>query len=152
MTMHPLSPRLLFLVPVATLLVSGCTPDTTRDRVEHDVTATFANQYVQSEQVQSQPLRPAQVRGTECHSGLNKTADAGPGAWHCTISWTDPAGGRHDDGYVVLVDSLGCYQAFSDEERDATVRSADGLAVPDPRVGFDGCYDVYDGRTGTSKA
>jgi hypothetical protein len=142
---------LLALLPVATLVLTGCTPDTTRERVEHDVATTFAHSYVQSEQVQGHPERPATVDATECHSGLNKKADAGPGSWHCTVSWVDPTGGKHDDGYVVLIDALGCYQAFSDEERDATVTATDGRTVPDPRVGFDGCYDVYDGRTGTSK-
>jgi hypothetical protein len=135
----------------ALVLLSGCTPDTTRGRVEHDVAATFAHQYQQSEQVQGAPARQVTVQSTECHSSLNKQRDAGPGSWFCTISYSDPAGHRHDDGFVVLIDALGCYQAFSDDNRDATVRSAAGRTVPDPRAGFDGCYDVYDDRTKTAK-
>lgn len=138
-------------VPTASLLVAGCTPDTTRARVEHDISATFSNQYVQSEQIQGHAERPARISKNECHSGLNTTSDQGPGSWHCQIDYATPDGKQHSDGFVVLVDALGCYQAFSDDHRDATVRNTHGDTVPDPAAGFDGCYDVYDGRTDTSK-
>jgi len=53
--MHaPTQPRrllALLTVPLAAVLLAACTPDTTRGRVEHDISATFANQYEQSEQV-----------------------------------------------------------------------------------------------------
>ena len=53
---------------------------------------------------------------------------------------------------LVLVDSLGCYQALDGDHRDAMIRDrATGTKLPDSKAGFDGCYDVYDGRTGTSK-
>jgi hypothetical protein len=139
-------------VPAAALLLAGCTPDTTRERVQHDISATFSNQYLQSEQIQGRPKRPVRITANECHSGLNKTSDQGPGSWHCQLSYTTADGKRHSDGFVVLIDALGCYQAFSDEHRDATVRDRHGATVPDPAVGFDGCYDVYDGRTDTSKS
>jgi hypothetical protein len=56
--------------PASTALeLAGCTPDTTRARMEHDFAGTFVNQYAQSLQRQGKPVvRPA-VTSTECHNG-----------------------------------------------------------------------------------
>ena len=54
---------------------------------------------------------------------------------------------------LILVDSLGCYQAADTDHRDNTiVDKATGATLPDPKVGFDGCYSVYDQRTKVSKS
>jgi hypothetical protein len=142
----------LLALPAAALLLASCTPDTTRGRVEHDISATFSNQYQQAEQLKGAARKPIHIASDECHSGLNKTADQGPGSWHCQIGYTTPDGQQHSEGYVVLIDALGCYQAFNDANRDGTIKTTAGKTVPDPALSFDGCYNVYDDRTNTSKS
>jgi hypothetical protein len=139
-------------VGTAAVTLCSCTPDTTRERVQDDVAATFANSYETSLSLQGKTVQAPEMTSTECHSSVNKVADSGPGSWGCELKYVDPRGKRHDDFFVVLIDSLACYQAFNGDNRDATiVDKATGATLPDPKVGFDGCYDVYDGRTSTSK-
>jgi hypothetical protein len=130
---------------------SACTPDTTRARVEHDVPETFANSYAFSEQLQGKPAVRPHVTSTECHSSVNAEQDSGPGAWNCDLAYT--VGDESEKkSLLVLIDQLGCYQATDTDHRDATITDkATGALLPDPKVGFDGCYDVYDDRTSVSK-
>ncbi len=54
---------------------------------------------------------------------------------------------------LILIDSLACYQALDGEHRDDTIKDrATGATLPDPKAGFDGCFNVYDDKTNTSKA
>lgn len=130
---------------------TACTPDTTRGRVEDDVPQTFAHAYALSEKLQGhQPVTP-DVTKTECHSSVNTKADAEPGSWDCQLSYT-AAGKKKDVDLLVLIDQLGCYQAMDGDHRNAMITDAStGTQLPDPKVGFDGCFDVYDGQTNTSK-
>lgn len=139
------------LAPLVTIGMSACTPDTTRARVEHDVPTSFVHAYTLSEQLQGhRPVTPT-VTGTECHSSVNVTEDSGPGSWGCDLSYVLD-GRKKQVSLLILVDSLGCYQALDGEHRDDTiVDKATGATLPDPKAGFDGCYDVYDGRTDVSK-
>jgi hypothetical protein len=143
------------VVPVVALAAIGfgataCTPDTTRARVENDVSQSFANSYELSEQLQGNPTTHPDVTSTECHSGVNPKQDSGPGGWNCDISYV--ADGKPSKAsLLVLIDQLGCYQAIDTSNRDATITDKDtGAVLPDPKVGFDGCYDVYDDRTSVS--
>jgi hypothetical protein len=143
--------RLMVTLSVAAatvLTVSACTPDTTRERVEGDISVSFGQAYALSEQLQGNPVVHPDVTSTECHTSANKTPDTGPGAWSCDLAYT--AGGKQEKvSLLVLVDSLGCYQGLDGEHRDATIKVKDtGATIPDPKVGFDGCYNVYDDRTG----
>ncbi len=132
--------------------VSGCTPDVTRERVQDDVATTFVHSYKTSQAMQDKPVEAPNLSSTVCHNELNKVADAGPGSWDCEIKYTGPNGEQHDDDFVVLVDSLACYQAFNSATRDKEiVDTTTHRKVPDPAVGFDGCFNVYDGRTNTAK-
>lgn len=134
------------------MVTSGCTPDTTRERVQDDVSTTFVHSYKTSEVMQRKPVAAPRVSSTVCHNTLNKVADAGPGSWSCELKYTDPQGTSHDDEFVVLIDSLGCYQAFNGEKRDKEILDhTTHRKVPDPAVGFDGCFNVYDSRTNTAK-
>jgi hypothetical protein len=136
------------------VLLAGCVPDTTRGRVEHDVAATFSNQYAQSEQLQGKTTRRPTITSTECHSSVNTKIDAGPGGWPCEITYTDAGGKHQDDTFLVLIDALGCYQAFNVDDKKRYRMITDVHAhksVIDPAGGFDGCYDVFDKRTSTSK-
>jgi hypothetical protein len=138
-------------VVAVTLGTSACTPDTTRARVEHDVPVSFANAYALSEQLQGRPATRPDVMSTECHSSVNPEQDAGPGSWNCDLAYTvDDKQAK--TSLLILIDQLGCYQALDGEHRDATITDqATGSVLPDPKVGFDGCYNVYDGRTSVSK-
>ena len=143
----------LITVAVAAAL-AGCTPDTTRGRMEQDFTHTFVNQYAQSLQRQGKPVAEPKVVSTVCHNGSNLKQDSGPGTWSCEIKYVDPHGKRHDDGWVVLSDALGCYQAFTQDDALRYHRIQDVYSqksILDPAGSFDGCLDVYAGPTNTSK-
>src|SRR3954449_8392707 len=90
----------------AALLLTACTPDTTRGRVEHDFATTFSNQYAQSLHRQGKRATRPKVTSTVCHSGTNLKADSGPGTWSCEIKYVGADGKQHDDNFVELVDSL----------------------------------------------
>ena len=138
----------------AVLLVTGCTPDATRGRVEQDFAATFSNQYAQSLQRQGKPVTRPKISSTVCHSGTNLKADSGPGTWSCEIKYTVAGGKAHDDNWVELVDALGCYQAFTQDDAARFHKIVDVYshkAILDPAGSFDGCFDVYDGDTNVSK-
>lgn len=147
--------RTLLVTGVAVVAVglgtSACTPDTTRARVENDVPQSFANSYALSEQLQGHPAVRPDITSTECHSSINKKEDSGPGSWDCELSYT-VSGKEQKKSLLVLIDQLGCYQALDTGDRDATITDKEtGAVLPDPKVGFDGCYNVYDDRTSTSK-
>src|SRR5919112_967838 len=135
-------------------LVSACTPDATRGRIEHDFATTFSNQYAQSLQRQGKPATRPKVTSTVCHSGTNLKADSGPGTWSCEIKYIGADGKSHDDNWVELIDALGCYQAFTQDDAKRFHKIVDVYshkAILDPAGSFDGCFDVYDGRTNTAK-
>ena len=143
----------LILVAGAALL-AGCTPDTTRGRVEQDFAHTFVNQYAQSLQRQGKPIARPNVQSTVCHNGTNLKQDSGPGSWGCEIKYVAPDGKKHDDQWLMLSDALGCYQAFSTDDALRYHKIRDVLShkmILDPAGSFDGCLDVYAGPTNTSK-
>ena len=150
----PRRATVLGALAAAGLLVTACTPDTTRGRVEQDFAATFSNQYAQSLQRQGKPATRPRVTSTVCHSGTNLKADSGPGTWSCEIKYIGADRKRHDETWVELVDSLGCYQAFTQDDAKRFHKIIDVYshkAILDPAGSFDGCFDVYDGSTNVSK-
>ena len=135
-------------------ILGGCTPDTTRGRVEQDFDQTFANQYAQSVQREGKPVARPKVLSTVCHNGTNQKQDSGPGSWGCEIKYVTPDGKRHDDQWLMLSDALGCYQAFTQDDTKRYHEITDVYShkrILDPAGSFDGCYDIYDDRTATSK-
>jgi hypothetical protein len=152
-TMLRRAPLALVVAAVVILLV-GCTPDTTRGRVEQDFAQTFSNQYAQSLQRQGKPVARPKVESTVCHNGTNLKQDSGPGSWACEIKYVAPDGKRHDDMWLMLSDALGCYQAFTQDDALRYRKIRDALShkmILDPAGSFDGCLDVYAGPTNTSK-
>lgn len=138
---------------VAFLLV-GCTPDTTRGRVEGDFAQTFSNQYAQALQREGKPVARPKVLATVCHNSTNLKQDSGPGSWGCEIKYVSRDGKRHDDQWLLLSDALGCYQAFTTDDavRYRQVRDVHSRKlILNPAGSFDGCVDVYSGPTNTSK-
>src|SRR3954451_19324858 len=91
----------LATVAAASLVITGCTPDTTRGRVEQDFAQTFANQYAQSLQRQGKPVARPKIQSTVCHNGTNQKADSGPGSWACEIKYVTPDGKSHDDMWLM---------------------------------------------------
>jgi len=142
------------LLGALAVLLVGCTPDTTRGRVEQDFAQTFANQYAQSLQRQGKPVARPKVDSTVCHNGTNLKQDSGPGSWGCEIKYTTPDGKHHDDQWLMLSDALGCYQAFTQDDKARYHEIRDVYShklILDPAASFDGCLDVYSGPTNTSK-
>src|SRR5919202_3885325 len=138
---------------LAVVLV-GCTPDTTRGRVEQDFAQTFVNQQAQSLQRQGKPVARPKVLSTVCHNGTNLKQDSGPGSWACEIKYVSPDGKRHDDVWLLLSDALGCYQAFTQDDTLRYRKIRDVLShkmILDPAGSFDGCLDVYSGSKNVSK-
>jgi hypothetical protein len=148
--------RFLVLAALAAiaLSLSACVPDTTRGRVENDFAVTFSNQYAQSLQRQGKPVVRPKISSTTCHSGTNLTQDSGPGTWTCEIKYSVPGAKPADENWVELVDALGCYQAFTQDDTKRYHQITDVYShkkILDPAGSFDGCYDVYDNRTNVSK-
>jgi hypothetical protein len=144
----------LAAVAAASVGIAGCTPDTTRGRVEQDFARTFSNQYAQSLQRQGKPVARPTVQSTVCHNGTNLKQDSGPGSWGCEIKYIAPDRKKHDDQWLMLSDALGCYQAFSTDDALRYRKIRDVLShkmILDPAGSFDGCLDVYAGPTNTSK-
>lgn len=55
---------------------------------------------------------------------------------------------------LTLIDALGCYQAFNVDDTKRYHKITDVQThkrIDDPAGGFDGCFNVYDDRTNTSK-
>ena len=147
--------RAICLLAAATAIgLVGCTPDTTRGRVEQDFAHTFSNQYAQSLQRQGKPIVRPKVLSTVCHNGTNQKQDSGPGSWACEIKYLTPDGKKHDDGWLLLSDALGCYQAFTQDDALRYHKIRDVYShkmILDPAGSFDGCVDVYAGPTNVSK-
>lgn len=144
---------LMLLLALAVVLV-GCTPDTTRGRVEQDFARTFSNQYAQSLQRQGKPVARPNVGSTECHNGSNQKQDSGPGSWSCEIKYQTQDGKKHDDVWLLLSDALGCYQAFTTDDKLRYHKIRDVYShkmILDPAGSFDGCIDVFAGPTNVSK-
>ena len=136
------------------VVFSACTPDTTRGRVEHDFAQTFSNQYAQSLQRQGKPVTRPEISSTVCHNGTNLKDDSGPGSWSCEVKYSVNGGKPQDATWLALVDALGCYQAFNADDTKRYHEITDVYShkqILDPAGSFDGCYDVYDNRTNTSK-
>lgn len=154
LTRIPRRPAVAALLVAAAVGLSACTPDTTRGRMEADFAQTFSNQYAQSLQRQGKGVVRPKVSSTVCHNGTNLKADSGPGSWSCEIRYTDPSGKRHDDTWLGLVDALGCYQAFTTDDKARYRTITDVYShkhILDPAGSFDGCLDVYAGSQNTSK-
>lgn len=137
-----------------TLVLVGCSPDTTRGRMENDFAQTFSNQYAQSLQRQGKPVSRPKILSTACHNGSNQKQDSGPGSWGCEIKYASPDGKKHDDQWLLLSDALGCYQGFTQDDalRYHKIRDVpSGKLILDPAGSFDGCLDVYAGPKSPSK-
>lgn len=147
---------LVVAVTAGALVLAGLIPhgpDITRERVEVDLAAVWPNQYAQLARLQGKPATAVPAEGVSCDKGGPGVPDRGPGRnWVCTFTYT--AGGRtHSARYEMIVRGEACYTATDPAliESPTVVDPATGSSVPNPLYQFDGCFDVYDGRTSTTR-
>ena len=141
------------LAVAAALLVSGCTPDVTRQRVESDVSTTYSHQFDLWRTYQGK--RAAHLRPTaECHRSGEHNGDKGPGSWGCQLAYPDPDTGKKASVFeVVLMAGDTCYQGLNPDFNDKpTIRDVHtARTMPNPLFQFDGCLNVYDANKSTTK-
>lgn len=135
--------RALLLVPLVGLL-AGCGPSYDAGTLADRVGRTFAHLYVRSAaqdgrvDVRAEDLRVQ----TRCERGGEQTPDEGPGDdWRCLVVVDDPAIGRRDVVYEVVLKPQGCFTAEGppDVVGDVRVRGTDGALRLNPVYAFDGC-------------
>ena len=152
-------------VPIV-LSLSACGPvDVTPQRLEASISAVFPNYYVQQQAILGRPPVAAADLGARasCDKGGPNIADSGAGNdWICYIDWTDPTGLHYTDvdpsngasKFELKVSSNGCYIAGGSSKTfgPLQIQRPDGTYVNNPVFEFDGCFDVYDGRTSLVRA
>lgn len=139
----------------AAVVISGCTPDDTRQRVEADMQLDWANQYKDARHFEHKPV-PAKLNDSvTCDKGGPKVPDRGPGKdWLCTVRYTDPDTGQQKSTlYQLFVHGEACYTA-TDPKLIANSSLPDpttGASKSNPLEQFDGCFSVYDSKTSTTR-
>lgn len=148
---RPIAAALLALT--TGLLIAGCAPDVTRQRLEADVAATYAQQYDLWRTYQAK--RAAHLQPTaECHRSGQHDGDRGPGSWGCQLAYADPDTGKRDSVFeVVPMGGDTCYQALNPDFNDKpTIRDVrTSRRMPNPLFQFDGCLNVYDANKSTTR-
>ena len=131
--------------------VSGGTPDATRERVEHDVDISFANQWRLQQRLLGKPAPAGFTATSECHHSPKGSPDRGPGTWHCSIEGHLPGAAKPlPFDYIALVDGTSCYSALDSDLPPQITVKATGKQIANPLAAFDSCFDVYDNRTSTT--
>lgn len=149
--------RLLVLASaiVAATVLTGCTPDDTRQRVEADMTVDWSNQYKNAQRLQHKPV-PSSLHDTvSCDKGGPKVPDRGPGKdWICIVRYTDPTTGKPASTlYQLFVHGEACYTATDPKliENSSLPDPTSGATNANPLEQFDGCFSVYDNKTSTKR-
>ncbi len=138
---------LVVLLLTIGVIASGGTPDVTRERVQHDLNITFANQWRLQQRILGKPAPAAFTARTECHHTPQGSPDRGPGTWHCSLEGHLPGRSKplaYD--YIALVDGTSCYSAL-DSDLLPTIPDRHGKQVANPLAAFDSCFNVYDNRS-----
>jgi hypothetical protein len=129
------------------VIASGGTPDVTRERVQHDLNISFANQWRLQQRILGKPAPAGFTATTECHHSPQGSPDRGPGTWHCSLEGRLPSLKKPlPFDYIALVDGTSCYSAL-DSDLPPTIRNRGGKEVANPLAAFDSCFNVYDDRT-----
>ena len=129
------------------VVASGGTPDVTRERVQHDLNISFANQWRLQQRILGKPVPAGFTATTECHHTPRGSADRGPGTWYCSLDGHMPGQEKPlPFGYIALVDGTSCYSAL-DSDLPPTIPNRAGKQVANPLAAFDSCFNVYDDRT-----
>lgn len=145
----------LAAVALAAIIVSGCTPDDTRQRVESDMTVAYANQYKNTQRLLGHPVSTGLKDTVSCDKGGPKVADKGPGKdWICMVHYTDPQ--NHTSAttrYELFVHGEACYTATDPKliSNSSLPDPTSGASKSNPLEQFDGCFSIYDNKTSTTK-
>lgn len=140
---------------LAAIVVSGCTPDDTRQRVESDMTVDYANQYGNAQRLLGHPVSTGLRDTVSCDKGGPKVADKGPGKdWICMVHYTDPQ--NHVSGttrYELFVHGEACYTATDPKliSDSSLPDPTSGTSKSNPLEQFDGCFSIYDDKTSTTR-
>jgi hypothetical protein len=131
---------------LATLL-TGCSSDVTRTRVEHSIGPTFANLYVQQQSLLGHPglAATAVAPRSTCQRTNPAAHDTGAGSdWVCQLSWLDPRQKAENGKFELTIHPNGCYEAGGPTKviGPVTIRAADGRDVTNPVFEFDACFDT----------
>lgn len=136
------------LIMVVGVLASGGTPDTTPQRVDHDLAITFANQWRLQQRILGKPAPAGFTATTECHHTPKGSPDRGPGTWFCPVTGHLPGAKKPlEFNYIALVDGTSCYSALDSDLPPLITNKTTGKQVANPLVAFDSCFNIYDGRT-----
>ena len=136
-------------------VLSGCTPDDTRQRVEADMQVTWANQYKNAQRLQGKPVPASLHDSVSCDKGGPKVPDRGPGKdWICIVHYTDPQTQTPATTlYQLFVHGEACYTATDPKliEHSSLPDPTSGATNANPLEQFDGCFSVYDDKTSTKR-
>jgi len=148
----------IVLVAVAAFVAVGQiqrTPDVTLARVENDMAGTYANQFLLANKIAGRPLAGPIKTVALCDKGGPSVPDRGPGRnWICNVKYVDPTTTRPTSiRYELQVRGEACYIAINPRliERPSIRDATTGSAVPNPLAQFDGCFDVYDSLSATTR-
>lgn len=140
----------IIIVVLAALaaVASGGQSDVTKARLERNLPATFANNYVQQAAILGHKgisVRSLHARAS-CDKGGPKVADVGPGAdWTCLMAWSDPNVPLPDGAakFELNVHANDCFTAGGPSKFVGTLAITDtrGKDVTNPVFEFDSCFD-----------
>lgn len=148
---------LVFVATAATLaaVLSGCTPDDTRQRVEADMQIDWANQYKNAQRLQQHPVSAGLTDSVSCDKGGPKVPDKGPGKdWICIVKYSDPSNHRTGQTlYQLFVHGEACYTATDPKliENSSLPDPTSGVTSANPLEQFDGCFNIYDNKKSITK-
>ena len=157
-TRRRLRTTIVVLVAVAAFVTVGQihrTPDVTLARVEYDMAGTYANQFLLANKIAGRPPAAPIRAVARCDKGGPSVPDEGPGRnWICNVKYIDPTTQKPASiRYELQVRGEACYIAINPKliEKPSIKDAATGTTVPNPLAQFDGCFDVYDSRTSTTR-
>lgn len=139
---------IVLLLAALAAVASGGQSDVTKARLERNLPATFANDYVQQAAILGHKgitVRSLHAKAS-CDKGGPKVADVGPGAdWICMMAWSDPNVPLPDGAakFELNVHANDCYTAGGPSKFVGTLAITDthGKDVTNPVFEFDSCFD-----------
>lgn len=148
------------LTVMAALLLSGCTADITRDKVQHTFGVTFRRLYIHQLHLLGKPLPPSLLRQVghtrqlrevgfytqaHCRRGARHSPQTGAGDdWTCIQYFQRHNGTIAEADYEVSVRTDGCLVATGPAQvvGPPQMTAADGRTVTNPLAQFYACFNT----------